>query len=893
MLAGVKDIPLSEVDRVAKLVPTMPGTKLDDALRDVKEFQDVYNEAEYIKDLIDTARGMEGTVRNAGTHAAGVVITDLPITEYAALTRPTSQSGDIPIKSVIQYEMSIVDYMGLLKVDFLGLSTLTIMQQACKFIQERHNIDLHLMNIPVDDAESFEFLSQGHTAGVFQFEGTGMTRYIMQMKPKTLANLIAMVALYRPGPLQFIPSYIKRMHGEEEISYRHEKLKPVFEETYGIPIYQEQIMNAAVELAGYTAPEADNLRKAISKKKLKQIEMHRKKFIEGSVERDIPKEVAEKIFEDWEGFARYGFNKSHAAIYAVMAIQTAYLKTHFTVEYMNALMSVYKNDTDKVAFYVADCRSMGIDVLPPNINSSCWDFSIEDLPDERSAIRFGMGAIKNVGQGPVEIILEARKEGPFKDLNDFAKRVDLKTVGKRALESLIRVGALDEFGQRTALLESLDVILSVSGSHFKALQSGQMSFFGSVEGIEDNIELMLSVDLDQREMLEWEKELLGLYVSDHPLTPYMPILKKKVSHFSGQLGEARHEQKVTVAGIIVRFRPYQTKKGKPMGFATIEDIQGNIDLVIFPSAWKKYRELVQVDQVVIVKGKVDADNNEPKILVDSLESLDLDELPQDNGQEFHDSYMEDTLPEEEEEEEEEDFSSPFPGEIVNNEPPEAEKAQPVETVKNTQPSQKVIRETPANNYQEDWNDGLPPQPEPPAEWETFTPAAKTTYQAAPPMPQEVSPAEYEEPRNDPKAQKPAADPKTNIPKAGLQANPEIIDPGIKPGTLPENILPISYLISPSQNQTFTDKQKSEIQMVTVVLRSCGNKDRDTRRLVRIHGQLHSCPGRDRFALLIFEKGHYYLIEFPNETTGVSQELLRKLGEIVGEENVRIEPLKIH
>ena len=673
----VKDIPLSEVDRVAKLIPTMPGTKIDDALRDVKEFQDVYNEAEYLKDLIDTARGMEGTVRNAGTHAAGVVITDLPIIEYAALTRPTSQSEDIPIKSVIQYEMNIVDYMGLLKVDFLGLSTLTIMQQGCKFIQERHNVDLNLMNIPVDDAETFEFISQGHTAGVFQFEGTGMTRYIMQMKPKTLANLIAMVALYRPGPLQFIPSYIKRMHGEEEISYRHEKLKSVFEETYGIPIYQEQIMNAAVELAGYSAPEADNLRKAISKKKLKQIEMHRKKFIEGSVERDIPKEIAEKIFEDWEGFARYGFNKSHAAIYAVMAVQTAYLKTHYTVEYMTALMSVYKNDTDKVAFYVADCRSMGIDVLPPNINSSCWDFSIEDLADNRSAIRFGLGAIKNVGQGPVDIILEARKDGKFKDLNDFSKRVDLKTVGKRALESLIRVGALDEFGQRMALLESLDVILSVSSSHFKAIESGQMSFFGSVEGIEDNIELMLSVDLDQREMLEWEKELLGLYVSDHPLTPYMPTLKKKVSHFSGQLGEARHEQKVTVAGIIVRFRAYQTKKGKPMGFATIEDIQGNVELVIFPTAWKKYRELIQVDQVMIVKGKVDAENNEPKVLVDSLETLDLDELPQDMGQEINDDYMEDTLPQEEVE----DSSSPFSMEIDETEMPEAENIQPMETAK--------------------------------------------------------------------------------------------------------------------------------------------------------------------------------------------------------------------
>jgi DNA polymerase-3 subunit alpha len=533
----VMDIPLAEVDRVAKLIPGIPGksVSIPEALEQVPELKKIYDDTEYLKDLIDTAAEMEGVVRSAGTHAAGVVITDEPVIDYVPLNRPTSGSEDSPIKTVTQFEMSIIESLGLLKVDFLGLRTLTIMARACELIEKRHGVKLGLDNIPIDDPETYTFISKGHTAGVFQLEGTGMTRYVAQMQPHNIDNVIAMVALYRPGPLEFIPTYIKRMHGEERVEYRHPALEPIFNETFGIPVYQEQIMRAAVDLAGYTMSESDELRKVIAKKQKEKLEKHKQKFVKGAVERGMPQETAEAIFTDWEEFARYGFNKSHAADYGVISVQTAYLKAHYTVEYMTALLSAEKGNTEKVAFYVADCRDLGIDVLAPDVNASVWDFSIEDRPDQPSAIRFGLGAVKNVGQGPVDLIIEARRDGVFKNLNDFIQRVDLRAVGKRSLECMIKVGALDSFGPRTALLSSLDQMLSVSASHFKAIQSGQLSFFGSFAEAVDEIVLPFAFSQDTREQLEWERELLGLYVSDHPLSPYQPALRRKVTHFAGQL----------------------------------------------------------------------------------------------------------------------------------------------------------------------------------------------------------------------------------------------------------------------------------------------------------------------------------------------------------------------
>jgi len=583
--------------------------------------------------------GMEGTVRNAGTHAAGVVIGDKPLIEYLPLHRPTSGSEETPIKSVTQFEMGILDSLGMLKVDFLGLATLSTMARACDLIKQRHGIEFNLDNIPLDDPQAFELLGNGQTAGVFQVEGGGMTRWLVQMKPENLDNVIAMVALYRPGPMQFIPDYIARMHGEAEVEYRHEALRPIFEDTYGIPVYQEQLMNAAVQLAGYTQSEADDLRKAISKKIAEKVRKHRAKFVKGASANGIPEDTAEQIFTDWEEFARYGFNKSHAADYGVIAVQTAYLKAHYPAEYMTALLTVTRNDTAKVALYVADARGMSIPVLQPDINTSEWDFTIENGGDNETSIRFGFSAVKNVGEGPVNLILEARREGPFKDLNDFARRVDLRAVGKRALECLVKVGALDTFGNpagvrgnRAAMLASLDRIVGISNSHFQAVRAGQMSLFGANTGITESITLPEVSDVNQREMLNWERDLIGLYLSDHPLSTYQKTLSQLVSYFSGQLPEAQHEEKVRVAGLISSIRPYQTKAGKPMGFVTLEDIQGVIDLVLFPRTWRQFADTLIVGEIIIVEGKVDANSSPPKILVDSVRtdfemkvSMDADE----------------------------------------------------------------------------------------------------------------------------------------------------------------------------------------------------------------------------------------------------------------------------
>jgi len=375
----VMDIPLNEVDRVAKMIPNIPSKPMTikDVLEQNGEFKALYENDDNLKDLIDAAADMEGVVRNAGTHAAGVVISDKPVIEYVPLHRPTSKSEDVPIKIVTQFEMSIIDHLGLLKVDFLGLATLTIMQQACILIEERHGVKYHLGNIPIDDPETYAFLGKGFTAGVFQLEGTAMTRFLVQMQPSKLDHIIAMVALYRPGPMKSIPEYIDRMKGRAEITYKHPMLEPIMSETYGIAIYQEQLMQACIQLGGYTAGEADILRKVISKKKAVELEKHKNKFVAGAVEKGIDEKIAYEIFTDWEGFAHYGFNKSHAADYGVIAIQTAFLKTHYPLEYMTALLSQSKNDSDKVAFYVSDCRAMEITINPPDINYSGWDFGIE------------------------------------------------------------------------------------------------------------------------------------------------------------------------------------------------------------------------------------------------------------------------------------------------------------------------------------------------------------------------------------------------------------------------------------------------------------------------------------------------------------------------------------
>jgi DNA polymerase-3 subunit alpha len=870
----VMDIPLSEVDRISKMLPNIPGKAMDlkTALDEIPDLKNAYNEADYIRDLIDTASEMEGVVRNAGTHACGVIITDQPITAYAPLHRPTSSSEDIPIKSVAQFEMSVVDSMGLLKVDFLGLITLTIMQRACDLIKTRHGKEFNLHNIPLDDPYTFEFMGQGHTAGVFQLEGTGMTRYLMQMKPQNLSNIVAMVALYRPGPLRFIPSYIKRMHEEEQVSYLHPALEPIFKETFGIPIYQEQIMFAAMDLAGYSASEADGLRKAIAKKKAADVVKHREKFILGAVNHGIDQPIAENIFSEWEDFASYGFNKSHAAVYAVVAVETAFLKAHYTVEYMTALLSASKNDNDKVAFYVADCRSMNIDVLPPDVNTSGWDFTIEDREGAPPAIRFGLGAIKNVGQGPVELILDARRDGPFKDLNDFGQRVDLRHVGKRALDSLVRVGALDQFGPRNALLEALDRILSVSSSHFRALQSGQLSLFGASTGVEDQIILPTALMLDQREQLEWERELLGLYVSDHPLTPYMKVLQGKVTHFSSQLADAANRQLVTVAGLITRFRRHETKRGSLMGFVTIEDVQGNIELIMFPKTWAEYGSLISSDVVVIAKGRIDAENGDPKVIVDSISQEMLQEFESFGNYEDMLSFSADDS--QFLSQEEKDFLD-----IGETEVRETKSSYQPQT--KPEPTKPAAREAPKSIQPADRF--IPPIPDVP-DWDQLD-SGPISFAALEPI-ESIEKETASDPKQVIQEQsKPVSSPPLN-PISTLSSEPDTTMPLTNPP-----FGPATYYMPPA-NYAWNNKKTTETpRMITVSLSGSGDKIRDSRKLKCVYNLLRSSPGKDKFAVALHEGGRFHLIEFPNNTTGINEELINRVAELIGGDNIQISEIK--
>jgi DNA polymerase-3 subunit alpha len=874
-VARVMEIPLPEVDRVAKLVPFVSGrnTTMEDALA-VPEFKEIYDTQPHLRELIDTAAKMEGTVRNAGTHAAGVVISDRPIVEYLPLHRPTSGSEETPIKTVTQFEMGILDSLGMLKVDFLGLITLSVMAKACDMIEKRHGIRYDLNNIPLDDPQAFELLGSGQTAGVFQVEGGGMTRWLVQMKPKTLDNIIAMVALYRPGPMQFIPDYIARMHGEAEVEYRHPKLEPIFKDTYGIPVYQEQLMRAAVELAGYTPSESDELRKAISKKKPEEIAKHRNKFVEGAVKNGMDRETAEAIYNDWEEFARYGFNKSHAADYGVIAVETAFLKAHYPAEFMAATLTASAGQTEKIALYVADTRSMGIPVLPPDINASDWGFEIEDI-EGKPNIRVGFCAVKNVGKSAVELILNERHaNGKFKDLNDFARRVDLRAVGKRALECIIKVGALDAFGNRAALLASLDRLVSISNNHFRAAEAGQLSLFGESTGVSEEITLPEVNHLDKREMLAWERELIGLYISDHPLTPYQDTFRRIVSYFSGQLSEAAHEEKVRVAGLVTSVRPYMTKTNKPMGFVTLEDIQGNLDLVLFPRTWAQYREHMTVGQIVIVEGKVDANSQPPKILVDAVRTEikilePLEDAPL-RTKPAPDSTME-------------AVSQPKPDSHVKNldirskhpKPLATPQKTPVMQVAEDPPVYRKSQPAPAKVEPPDtgWDDMPPPPDNFPDDWETqWQPSFEEAIIASAPEPKFGKNETVTPPRLQPEP----------VPAALMDVDEEPAEAAREAvvASLPSLYIPLAK----EEDADHPPKQ------MTINLRSSGDKEADRRQIKTIYGTLISFHGRDRFSFQIFEDGGRHLIDFPNDTTRICPELLQRLKKLTGQENWRVEDI---
>jgi len=641
------DIPLPEVDRVAKLIPGGPKVKISDGLEQSQELRELYEGHDYLRQLVDTAMHLEGVARHASTHAAGVIISDKPLIEYTPLHRPTK--GDAS-GAITQYTMEILEAIGLLKIDFLGLSTLTIMRKACELIEARHGIKMDLNTIPVNDDKAFQLLSSGNVTGIFQVESEGMRRVLTRMKPSRFEHIVATISLYRPGPMEYIDDYIDRMQRRKEVIYHHPALEGILAETYGIIVYQEQIMQIASQLSGYTPGEADLMRRAVGKKKKEELLKHREKFVQGALERGIPEDAAQHIFDDIEYFARYGFNKAHAADYAVITCQTAYLKAHYPVEYMTALLTVERGNADKVGLLVSECRTMGLSILPPDINWSSVDFVIEDAGSrppsgegggppgsdgEGPAIRFGLGAVKNVGEGAIEVILEgrARAGGSFANIDDFCREVDLRSVNRRGLESLIKVGALGAFGQRAQLLGIVDRMIGLSGQTHQAAAVGQISMF-DVGGFDAPATgsilypLPEVAEVSRRDMLGWEKELVGVYVSEHPLQQLVPRLRDTVTCFLGQLDETMVGHKVTVAGMVNSVRQIYAKNGKPMAFVELEDMQGTVEVVVFNRVYEETRELWHEGNVVVVRGTVDMKGGQsPKIVCQSADDSLVEARP--------------------------------------------------------------------------------------------------------------------------------------------------------------------------------------------------------------------------------------------------------------------------
>jgi DNA polymerase-3 subunit alpha len=875
------DIPLPEVDRIAKLVPSGPKVKLKDAF-DNPEFKDLYNAQPHIKQLVDTAGQLEGVSRHASTHAAGVVISDKPLVEYLPLNRPTKGADEGGLGVVTQFPMEIIEKIGLLKVDFLGLATLTIMRRACNLIEQRHGRKFELANIPYlrcpDDPAAdadvkplFDLLSSGHVDGIFQVESEGMRKVLTTMKPAEFEHIIAVVALYRPGPMDYIPSFVRRMHGEEPVTYHHPDLEPILQETYGIIVYQEQIIQIVTKIASYSAGEADEMRRAVSKKKEAEIAKHKAQFTKGAIANGYTPAVAEAIYADIEFFANYGFNKAHAADYAMITCQTAYLKAHYPVEYMTALLSVSRNDTAKVSLYAVDTRRMGLPVLPPDVNTGELDFSIEDrAPTEKDssphAIRFGLAAVKNVGQGPVEVILAARaKGGPFPSLDEFCQRVDLRQVGKRALECLIKVGAFDGFNySRPQLLDGLDQIINASASHFRAAEAGQLSLFGGMDVAYTGVELPKAVStFTRRETLSWEKELIGLYISDHPLQPVINDLQTLVTHYSQQLTEDDHDRQVVMAGVITNLRTHHTKKGDLMGFVSIEDLQGHLELVVFPRTWKEVSRWLALEQIVVIRGKVDSKGSgSAKIIVDSL------------SRDFNVTRAVGSA----------SASSPANGRDERRPAPAAPAA----------PGAPAAAARPQTGSPPPvWDDQGPPP------W--VDDELPLPYDDMPlvDMP-EPPPSEYAEERAVPAPRGNGGNGGARGPAAQARAGGSEARPAPARAIASAAAAPV---LTPRPPHSGGGRAPSAVRaappvsapdvprLIRVTIATSGDKERDKRRLRRVHGLLTSYPGGDHFEFTVSDYDQRsYQLRFPNDTTGFCPDLERLLHELLGAGTVEVHAL---
>ena len=613
--------PYSFCDQLAKMIPF--NKKLDFSLKHVSDFKAAYEKDPETRRLIEAARRLEGVARHASTHACGVVITKNPLTEILPLQRSTSADESSAAGTTTQYEMHAVEDLGLLKMDILGLRNLTIIESALKLIKERHGEKIQLENLPVDDKKSFDLLAAGKTIGIFQLESGGMRRYLKELRPTEMEDIIAMVSLYRPGPMELIPSFIRRKHGLEPISYLAPQLEPILKNTYGIMVYQEQLMQVARDLAGFTLAEADTLRKAVGKKIRSLLAEQREKLIAGMRKNGVRDAVAEKIWTLIEPFDRYGFNRSHAACYARIAYETAWLKSHFPIEFMAALMNAEATkDVERAAELVEESNSLGIAVLGPNIDQSQEGFTIAARDTSKEAIRFGLTAVKNVGSNVVKTIISERAaSGAFASMENFVLRVESKDLNKKSLESLIRVGALDQFGERKNLLDNIEVILDFARSGRKKKDAKQDSLFSDNSIFAPVLRLEPTIPASAQEKLRWEKELIGLYVSGHPLESITILPSKKCVPIN-QINESFNGRKIEVLGVLTTIKRIITKQGKPMLFAKIEDRTGGMEIVVFPSVAENYANNISEEGIVFIRGKVNQRNGALSIIADAVDPAD-------------------------------------------------------------------------------------------------------------------------------------------------------------------------------------------------------------------------------------------------------------------------------
>jgi DNA polymerase-3 subunit alpha len=609
-------------DKVAKLIPMF--STIEDSLANVPDFNRLHKENADARDLIDSAKKIEGLIRHSSVHACGVVITDKPVSEYTALQRVSGNEEATVTQYASSTKFSAVEKIGLLKMDFLGLKNLTIIQNTLNNIKKIHGVEIDIETIPLDDKTTYQLLQKAQTTGVFQLESSGMKRYLKQLKPTILEDIIAMVALYRPGPMDWIPDFIEGKHGKK-VLYLHPKLEAILADTYGVAVYQEQVMRIAQDLAGFTLGEADLLRKAMGKKIFKLIKEQKIKFVEGCIKNGIDKKIAEKVFAFIEPFAGYGFNRSHAACYALIGYQTAYLKAHYPAEFMAALMTADEGNTDRIAIEASECREMKIEVLPPDVNESFENFAViydeNDIEKIKPRIRFGLNAIKNVGHNVAhEIVVERERNGKYENLSKFCERINSKDLNKRSIEALAMVGGLNDLANRDHIIANMDTILTFIKELNTSRNTDQGSLFDSSLLSTPTITLKNKPKSDKKQHLDWEKKLLGLYVSDHPASEYAEYLETACTPLS-ELDEEKADKNLTIGGVTVALSKILLKSGKNMAFATLEDGHSAIECLVFPKLLSETEDLWVDGKALVIKGRLSAKEGEFKFLADSVQEI--------------------------------------------------------------------------------------------------------------------------------------------------------------------------------------------------------------------------------------------------------------------------------